>query len=82
MSVSVLKQQIKIALEQGKDKEQTTDNAVDVAAIREDMADKIASAVQTYVKTSLTSVIGGGVAIPQDGGTGLKTTMQTAINSI
>lgn len=82
MSVDILKQQIKKALEEGSDASQDLDNEVDVDTIREETADKISKAVQTYVKTSLTTVVGGGVAIPQDGGTGLKSTMQAQINGI
>lgn len=82
MSVDILKQQIKIALEEGSNASQDLDNEVDVYTIREETADKIAKAVQNYIKTSLTTVIGGGVAIPQDGGTGLKSTMQVLIQGI
>ncbi|GFR66673.1 nucleotidyltransferase [Elysia marginata] len=68
MSVEILKNEIKKALEEGKDAEQTTDSEVDTNAIRQVTADKIAKAVQDYVKSSLQTVVGGGVAVPQDGG--------------
>ena len=82
MNVTILKQQIKTALKAADSASQSLDNPTDIEALQEDAADKISKAVQEYLKTSLTAVIGGGIAVPQDGGTSLKTTMQAQISSI
>lgn len=48
----------------------------------EQWAESMATIMSTHIKQALTQVITAGVAVPQDGGTSLKTTMLAQVNSI